>query len=62
MPYSKPSWRQWPSLKLFSRLFCVFGSHDWMYSKTLEKPIVCALCRKKTIYYQQYRKRFQRDP
>ncbi len=62
MPHTKPSWRQWPLLRLFSRLLCVFGSHDWLYSKTIGKPIACALCQKKTVYYQQYKKIFKRDP
>ncbi len=61
MPHTKPSWRQWPLLKLFSRLLCVFGSHDWLYSKTIGKPIACGLCKKRTVYYKQYRKKF-RDP
>ncbi len=61
MPYYIRSWRQWPQLRWLSRILCKFWMHDWLRSKTLKKPIICGMCHKKTIYYEEYRRKIE-DP
>lgn len=62
MPYAKPSWRQWPELRWLSKSLCFIRLHDWLWSKSLGKPIACVVCGKRTIYYEQYRMKKFRDP
>jgi len=57
VPYSDPSWRQWPQWLWLSRTLCVFGIHHWTKSKTLQDlPIACTICPKKTKHFKTYMK------
>jgi hypothetical protein len=54
MPHAAPSWRLWPQLRWISKTLCFIRIHHWMMSRTLGKPIACAVCSMKTRYYQMY--------
>lgn len=56
MPHVDPSWRQWPQWKWFSRLFCYFGRHHWLKSKSLKENLICVVCAKETPHMAEYRK------
>jgi hypothetical protein len=64
MPHVEPTWRIWPQWRLVSRALCFFGCHHWMMSRTIKKPIACAVCSKKTKYMEQYQiaKSMKQDP
>lgn len=53
------SWRINPRWRFVSRAFCFFGKHFWLMSRTLEKPIACAVCEKKTKHMAEYKQRSQ---
>lgn len=57
MPYAFPSWRTVPKYRVVSRVLCFFGVHHWIWSRTLAQPVACAVCPKKTKYYEEYLRR-----